>query len=196
MAKKDLESAFSDDPLTEEDLEFEKPHEVELDEDGLKLVELGISPESVFTVVKGWNKRHNNKKKVFHPSNDSLDNITKGFWEYALDTFNTVDILKIDLEKLPESLADLTRKQIENKGGNITDDLYRRIATLQEERDDLAIKLKNTAKNIEKTLEIAEVNQSEHDLLKLLIDIFIEKDIKTDKLSKDHIQLIKEMMEE
>ena len=107
MPKKDLKAAFGE--VTEEDLEFEKPPEIDLDEDGMKLVELEIPPESIYTIVKGWNKRHDGKKRIFHPNNETFDNLTKGFWEYALNTLNTVEILKVNLDKLPKELADLTR---------------------------------------------------------------------------------------
>lgn len=91
-------------------------------EDGLKLVELGIHPETVAMLETGWKKRVSNEeykgtKSIFYPNAESFENLTKGFWNWALDTIYTMELLDLDLTKLPEELRKMGEKAIESRRG-------------------------------------------------------------------------------
>ena len=143
----------------------------ELNENELLLVDVGISPEWAQTLLKGWNVRvsredYKGTKSVFHPNNSTLKNITKGFWEFVMDNLYAVDLPKILVDKLSDTNKELTLKQIEIKADSIKeasngtnleeleamskqcDELYKKIQSLQEERDHA----KGLAKNMYKIM--------------------------------------------
>jgi len=168
-----LENAFPSTPLKE----ALKPKAiVEYTPDQVKLSELGIPIEFTPILTKGWERRNKEKpKKVFHPNNKSFKNLTKGFWDYALDTVYTVDLVKIDTTLLPDDLAEMTLKQVEIKGS----------------KDD-------SQKQIKDLMDLIELLQDDNreilELFKWLLE-FMEDDEKVEvkKTTKEDINMIKEI---
>jgi DNA-binding transcriptional MerR regulator len=193
MSKENLRNAFGGIATPIEEALQDKPIE-EFTPDQLKLSELGIPIEEIKTITLGWHQKHSGGKKVFHPNNESLENITKGFWNYLLDCIHPVDLLKIDTSLLSEGLEDLTLKQIMNKDRSISDDYQKENDILREQ----IIQLKKKSQNVINSVEVMEYNQETIELLGWLYrymgNLDFKKGFQSTQKDIENLQKIEELI--
>ena len=177
-----------------------------------KLMKLGVRDQYVETIITGWKKKSDGKR-VFHPNCNEYNNITMGFWNYAMDCLYTVDLLRLKLELLPEKLAEMTLRQLEDRNGSWNGEQLQEvtefkqlIAELQAEKERMQNKLKKLAEdNQELYITAGSARESEEKMyedlkqLKLtvqaLVQIFVDNNGILDVDLKDY-NLTKEMLEE